>query len=96
MARSMIVLAALMVSLVPAVNAADPRDVADYVNRRLGCNHWADEDGYDAERRAQIGRAVAKLRCGSLDLDERALRYRYRHNPEVLRQIEKRRVSYPD
>lgn len=81
--------------LSPAL-ADTPRDVARYIDRREGCNHWAGEEGYDAARRAEIDKAIADLRCTALDRDERALRRRYRNNPEALRRIEKARDDYPD
>ena len=94
MARSATVLA-MMISLSSVVAAATPRDVASYVDRREGCNHWAGEEGYDAARRAEINKAIADMRCTALDRDERVLRYRYRHDPAALRQIRKARADYP-
>ena len=96
MMRSTILLAALTITLSSVSASAAPHDVAAYIDRRLGCNHWADEDGYDANRRAEIKRAVADLRCATLDQDELALRRRYRHDPAILRQIGEARDAYPD
>ena len=96
MARSVAMLVVLMVSLPSIVAAATPRAVADYVARREGCNHWAGEEGYDADRRAEINKAIADLKCTALDRDEKVLRHRYRHNPAVLEQIKKARDAYPD
>jgi hypothetical protein len=93
-ARSATLLAA-MVSLSSVAIAAPPRDVARYIDRREGCNHWAGEEGYDAARRAEINKAIDDLRCTALDKDERALRHRYRHNAAVLRAIKKARDDYP-
>jgi hypothetical protein len=73
-----------------------PRDVARYIERRMMCNHWAGEEGYDAARRAQINKAVRDLRCTALARDERVLRQRHRHNPTALRQIKAAREAYPD
>jgi hypothetical protein len=95
MARSAMALAVVMISLSSVVAAAIPRDVANYVDRREGCNHWAGEEGYDAARRTEINKAIADLRCTALDRDERVLRHRYRHYPAVLRQIRKARDTYP-
>ena len=94
MARPATVLA-MMISLSSVVAVAAPRDVANYVDRREGCNHWAGEEGYDAARRAEINKAIADLRCTALDRDEGILRHRYRHNPAVLRHIRKARDTYP-
>ena len=86
---------------VPLLAAAAERqhykgDVAQYVGRREGCNHWAGEEGYDADRRAQINKAISDLKCTRLERDEKLLRHRYRHNPAILRQIKKARDAYPD
>jgi hypothetical protein len=71
-----------------AVQAAwTPPDIAAYVQRRMQCNHWGGEEAYDKARRGEINRAVAKLNCGALDADERALARRYRHAPAQLGQI---------
>jgi hypothetical protein len=86
---------ALLAVLDVAQAASMPRDVARYVDRREGCNHWAGEEGYDAARRTEINKAIADMRCTALDQDERVLRHRYRHNPAVLRQIRKARDTYP-
>jgi hypothetical protein len=93
--RSAALLAA-MVCLSSAAIAATPRDVARYIDRREGCNHWAGEEGYDAARRAEINKAIAELRCTALDHDEKDLRHRYRHNPAALRAIQKAHDAYPD
>jgi len=95
MARA-VLLTAMMLAGLSCAQAATPRDVADYAGRREGCNHWAGEEGYDADRRAEINKAIADLKCTALDRDERRLRHRYRHNPEALQQIKKARVAYPD
>jgi len=93
--RALISLLVTLTLLSSALAAAIPRDVANYVDRREGCNHWAGEEGYDAARRTEINKAIADLKCTALDRDERVLRHRYRHNPTVLRQIRKARADYP-
>jgi hypothetical protein len=55
------------------------------------CNHWAGEEPYDDERRAQINRAVQTLHCRELDADQAALREQYQGNEEVLRRIRQSR-----
>lgn len=94
MARVALVLAMIMTGLSCAL-AATPRDVARYIDRRQGCNHWAGEEGYDAARRAEINKAIDDLRCTALDRDGRVLRQRYRHNPAVLRALKKAQADYP-
>ena len=87
---------ALLLLLLTLPAAAFPSDVASYVDRREGCNHWAGEEGYDAARRAEINKAIDDLRCTALNRDEKALRHRYRHNPAVLDEIKKARDANPD
>ncbi len=64
-----------------------PPDIAAYVERRKGCNHFGGEEPYDKARAAQINRAVAKLDCRALEADEKALLRRYRSTPAFLKQI---------
>lgn len=61
-----------------------PTAVFDYVSRRLGCDHFGGEEGYDAERRAQIAAAVAELRCDALDADAADLKRRHADSPRLL------------
>lgn len=70
-----------------AVDAA-PKDVARYVERRAGCNHWLGEEPYDKPRAAEINRVVRQLRCERLDRDEMALRARYGAKPDLLKLID--------
>jgi hypothetical protein len=79
---------ALLCGLLAACSEGEPpADVAGYVMRRAGCNHWAGEEGYDAARRAQINREEAALRCSQMDQEEAALMKRYGDRPQILRQI---------
>ena len=73
--------------LSPVLAVAAPRDVARYVERRAGCNHWAGEEGYDKARAAEINRNIRALKCEALDHDERRVQRRYRHSPATLRRI---------
>ncbi len=91
--RALGVLLMTLALISPALAA--PRDVARYIDRRDGCNHWAGEEGYDAARRAEINKAIDDLRCTALDRDGRVLRRRYRHNPAVLRALKKAQADYP-
>lgn len=63
---------------------AAPRPVREFLVRRAGCNHWGGEEGYDAERAAQIAEAARKLRCNWIDLDERRLKRRYAKSARVI------------
>jgi len=68
-----------------------PADVSDFIRRAVVCNHWAGEEPYDEDRRAQIAAAVESLRCRALDADQTALRAQYAGNAEVLRRISQSR-----
>lgn len=70
-----------------------PADVSDFIRRAVTCNHWAGEEPYDEERRAQMAEAVASLRCRELDTDQRALARQYDGNAEVLRRIRQSRST---
>lgn len=68
--------------------AAIPADVARYIDRRRGCNHWLGEDGYDAERAREIARVVKKLACTRIDGDEARLRRRHARSPQILKAMD--------
>ena len=68
-----------------------PPDVSDFIRRAVVCNHWAGEEPYDDERRAQINLAVQTLRCRELDADQLALAKQYHDNVDVLRRIQQSR-----
>lgn len=63
---------------------AMPRPVAAFVGRRADCNHWTGEEPYDAERRAEIERAIRSLRCTRIEEGEARIRKRYRGNAAVI------------
>ncbi|HEX2559352.1 hypothetical protein [Phenylobacterium sp.] len=63
---------------------AAPEDVRAFVARRAECDHWAGEEPYEAERRADIEAAIAELRCAEIEEDEAALRARHRGRPDLL------------
>lgn len=60
-----------------------PHDVRAFIDRKSECNHWAGEEPYDAARAKQIERAVARLKCETLDKDEAMLKRRYSRNAPV-------------
>ncbi len=62
---------------------AAPRPVRAFLVRRAGCNHWGGEEGYDAERAAQIAEAARKLRCNRIETDERRIRRQYAKSRRV-------------
>ena len=61
-----------------------PADVFAWAQRRMTCDHWAGEEGYDAERAARIDAALSQAWCDALDTDEQALRRAYAEDDAVL------------
>ncbi|WP_225206366.1 hypothetical protein [Novosphingobium huizhouense] len=81
--------ALLLLAMTPAqarhaVKVAPP-PVRALLVRQTGCNHFAGEEAYDAERAAYIDAQVRKLRCRTVEEDARALRKRYAGNASVRR-----------
>lgn len=62
---------------------AAPRAVRAFLVRSAGCNHWAGEEGYDAERAAQIAEAARKLRCRQIEADEKRIKRQYAKSRRV-------------
>lgn len=60
-----------------------PTDVFDLVGRWAMCGHWGGEEGYDADRRAEIEDALKELRCDALDADTEALKAKYPDRPSI-------------
>ena len=61
-----------------------PHAIRDFLERRAGCNHWAGEEPYDAERAAYIAKAVRELRCRQIEADEKLIKRRYAKSRCVL------------
>ena len=83
----MVCVTAFPVSAQPELQAlqrGQPREVARYLERAAGCNHWAGEEAYDANRKAEIDKAISDLRCTSLERDEKRLHHRYAGAPKIL------------
>jgi hypothetical protein len=65
-----------------------PQEVATFIERRAGCNHFSGEESYDRQRAEEIGRALRKLRCTDIESDERALRQIYHSRPIILQLLD--------
>ena len=70
-----------------ALQEGMPAEVRDFIRRAVICNHWAGEEPYNEERRAQMAAAVSSLRCRELDTDQKELRSRYAKDAAVLARI---------
>jgi cytochrome c556 len=42
-----------------SLKKGQPKDVSELVDRLVGCNHWSDEEPYDAERKQEISSAIS-------------------------------------
>ncbi|MCW3834607.1 hypothetical protein ACFQ1E_03930 [Sphingomonas canadensis] len=61
-----------------------PAEVQQWVIRRQGCEHWAGEPDFDAQRRKQIEDAVAEL-CPGIDKTLAALNKKYAGDAKVMK-----------
>ena len=77
-----------------ALMKGQPTDVARHFDRLLTCQHFADEEAYDAARKREIDHGFKRYRCGLLDKDEAALRRKYRNNAPVLDRINAARRAF--
>ena len=84
----MLVLAATAVVLSGCASTSQGDAVARFVERAEMCVHWAGEEPYDDERRAEIDRNLADLRCTTVRRDGEALKVSRRDRPEDLRRID--------
>lgn len=72
-----------------------PTEVFDWISRKQLCDHWLGEEGYDADRQAQINAAVRELRCEAEAADGAALKLKYADNP-MLTALIARAAGPPD
>lgn len=69
--------------LLAVATASLPAPVRAFVERADMCRHWSGEEPYDADRGAEIARALRSLRCEKLDRDAAVLQRRYRDAPTI-------------
>ncbi|WP_395402820.1 hypothetical protein ACHMW6_30940 [Pseudoduganella sp. UC29_106] len=72
--------AALTASAEPA---GLPDDVSAFLAERESCDHWRGEDGYDADRRAEISWSVCQY-CAGTDRKLASLKKKYRLSKQVM------------
>jgi hypothetical protein len=65
-----------------------PADVTAFIARYQDCEHWAGEEPYDAARRREIARAVAKL-CKGIDKAAAKLRSVHADEPAILAELDR-------
>lgn len=61
-----------------------PPEVAEMIERTVGCSHWAGEEPYDDERKKEISAALKELKCDRLTRDEASISKRYANRPKVI------------
>lgn len=65
-----------------------PRDVSAFIDRRMGCNHFAGEfNGDRSERDREVTRMMRRLRCDRVEADEARLMKRHAESPTVLKAL---------
>lgn len=82
-------LACCGLALVPAAiaQARLPPDVARYVEKRDGCDHFRGEDPYDEERRRFLLKRTTEL-CVGTDKRLAALKKKYRNDAAVMKKLD--------
>ncbi len=70
-----------------------PKDVRVFIDRRMGCNHFAGEYAYDKDREKELNAAFRDLRCRRLEHDERDLKTRHAGDARVLTALDATRDS---
>ena len=82
---SALVIPAFASPVLAASKSALPKEAQQFLNRYELCGHFAGEFNGDlSERDAELNREMEKLRCGSLDQEEKAFRQKYAHNKKVM------------
>lgn len=62
-----------------------PKEAQQFLQRYEMCRHFAGEfNGDRSERDAELNREMNKLRCGSMDQDEKVFRKKYAYNKKVM------------
>ena len=70
----------------PPSGTALPADVATFVERRDGCDHFRGEEPYDKQRAAFLDERMAAL-CEGTDANLAALREKYADQPQVIARL---------
>jgi hypothetical protein len=73
--------------------AALPADVARFIERLEGCEHFSGEPPYDAERAAFLQRNIEEL-CPGNDVTLAAMRRKYAGNPAVIERLDDFAAAY--
>lgn len=63
-----------------------PPDVVGFLERRVLCEHFLGEEGYDVQRREFLERSI-RATCTGTDAALGALRERYRDDPDIAARL---------
>ncbi len=77
----------------PPPEIKPPKDIYEFIGRRDDCNHFAGEFSgmpSDRERDRAIDKTMTKLRCESVEADEKKLRKKYKDRPDMLKWLDDR------
>ena len=77
---------ALLVASAAQAQNKWPADVARFIDRRDGCDHFRGEDPYDQERREFLHRRMTEL-CVGTDQVLSRLKRKYRNDKRVLSKL---------
>ncbi|MFZ6861627.1 hypothetical protein ACO0K7_03250 [Undibacterium sp. Ji67W] len=69
-----------------AIPSKLPDDVAAFLIKREACDHWRGEEGYDAERQADIDWAICTT-CPGTDAKLSFLKKKYRNNKVISEKL---------
>jgi hypothetical protein len=70
--------------ILPELKKGQPKEVKALIDRIYTCNHFAGEEGYDRERRAELNAAMRQNRCAQVETDEAKMVARYKNNRKVV------------
>ncbi len=80
--RTVAILALSCVNVATLAAPGLPRDVAAFLERRQGCDHWRGEYSEDKERRSEINANACTL-CAGTDARLASLKRKYDGNADV-------------
>jgi len=92
-----LLLSGALQSLALAAPPSMPSDVASFLEERESCDLWRDEQGYDAERRAEISWSVCQY-CTGTDSKLASLKRKYHDSKTVMARLDEleSRIEYRD
>jgi len=81
-----VVLIASLADAGPKANGIAP-DVARFIERRDGCDHFRGEEGYDAARRRELAAQIRKL-CSGTDGELAKLKRKHAKNRDLMARLD--------